>query len=275
MKIQHRVSFNTKSDLAKDLKAMGLTFKEGPIISTLEIDESDRQWPQIESLVEMYEAVDLADTKFTKKELDSAGWLRMGASWHHGYPMPDDDFGYLGRTYDLSCYDPKTGIGKLQKAPFQMKAEPVWKKNHLLQLNWIYDVFFVLPEVWESVFKPLGVECEPVVKYDSGEILKTVVQLKSGGVVPSPLELTGFPKEGEKYLPINKGYFPGASTFKGWSRHYLQSQEYFGSGASASKAIIVSAEFYSAMKDNKLKGVDFVPMRTESRHDGAYNQRNS
>lgn len=229
-------------------------------MSTLEIEESDSRWLEIEPLIQKYKAVDLANTKFTAKEMSDAAWLCLKSTWHHGYPMPDDDFGYLELTYDLEGYDSKTGIKKVQKAPFRMKAEPAWKKNHLLQLNWIYDTFFVLPQVWESVFEPLGIGYEPVLKHSSNEELKTIVQLKSEGEVPTALDLAGCAQEGEKYLPVTKGFFPKASTFDGWKGHYLLSREYFGSGASANKAVIVSREFYSAVKANKLKGVDFIPM---------------
>ena len=260
MKIQHRISFNSATELVKKIKSTGVVLAEGPIISTLEVDESDGRWPDIEYIIKGCQVVDLVHTKFTAQELDKSKWLCLNSDWHCGYPMPDDDLGYLELTYNLSKYDDMSGMGYIQKAPFRMKSEPLWKKNHFLQLHWVYDVFFVLPEVWESVFKPLSIDCIPVLLHGSDQKLKTVVQLKAQGELPVPIDLDDYPKKGDKYLPVTKGFFPSISNTDVLDGHYLLSKEYFGSGASASKAVIVSSVFYSAVRSNKLKGVNFTPI---------------
>jgi hypothetical protein len=54
---------------------------------------------------------------------------------------------------------------------------PVLKRS-ILQLNWIFDEYFLARDVWTTVFEPLGIDCWPVLLHKSGEEIGSVVQLK-------------------------------------------------------------------------------------------------
>lgn len=275
MKFIHNVSIVDKPQRREVLSSLGIKFfaSEPPVSPLLifYIAESDPAWEQLCELIPRWNVEDGKDpndlgwvgTKFSKKDLEAASFLQIFA-WHHGYPMPDDDFGYLKATYDLTDYCTECGIGKHQIAPFRMKGEPKWGKRHILQLNWVFDEFFVLPEVWERVFQPFGVGCRPVIHHRSGQELQTVVQIDIAATAASTLQIAeNQPSEvctscdRRKYLPISKGPFP--SLVEEPTEPMLKTQEYFGSGASAWRAVIVSSALFQVVKEHKVKGVDFIP----------------
>ena len=84
-----------------------------------------------------------------------------------------------------------------------------------------------------------------------GQKLSTIVQLVPCSEVNCLLNLDGYPNEQKKYLPINRGFFPSGQNTGSWSSHFMLSEADFGSGASANKAVIVSNDFYLAVKSNK------------------------
>src|SRR5262249_12226062 len=174
---------------------------------------SHASWLAISEWIKRQRAVDVVTTKFSKSEIAAARWFELVPAWHHGYPQPDENAsGYLNVTYDLGDYCQECGIGLKQKAPFRMKAEPVWGRNGVLQLNWIYDEFFAKPDVWKKIFEPYGVDLRPVLN-TVGDELETVIQL-----VPTANEVDIATDELTaetcrqcgliKYLPTTRGAFP-------------------------------------------------------------------
>lgn len=230
-----------------------------------DIDESHPSWREVENLAVTWGSSDFVRTEFNRGELIEARYLAMGANWHHGYPQPENDFRYLEKTYGPECGCMTCEVGKRQHAPFRMKREPKWGGRHILQLNWVFDEFFVFPQVWQDVFKPFGIACLPVLDSKSGRHLKTVVQLVISEVADSPLALDEkYPSETcrscgqRKYVPITHGFFP--AFLNGQSPPVVRSQEYFGNGGSAWRAIIVSAAMYQAMSEHMISGTTFTPM---------------
>ena len=128
-------------------------------IAVCDVAEDDPQWETVRHLLKKYETMDIPFTKFSDSELSNAKHLAMGSSWHHGYPQPEDDFGYMQLTYDLRDYCEHCGIGAKQISPFRMKKSPNWGRRSILQMNWLFDEYFVKPEVWNAVFQPLGINC--------------------------------------------------------------------------------------------------------------------
>jgi hypothetical protein len=262
MKIVHRISMTVDADVQRYLHRFGVEIKQGSV--TFELDESSVPWPEFAPILSERCAVDMASTKFTAAELREAAHLEMVPTWHHGYPQPEDDFEYLEVSYDLASYCAMCGMGAHQVAPLHMKREPRWGKKHILQLNWVYDEYFVLPDIWQSVFKPFGVGCMPVVQHRTGKKLETVVQLDVATTASSPLQLLDDqPSERcdhcnrRKYLPICRGAFPEFAELP--DAHILKTREYFGSGASADKGVIVSADLFGKINDLKVRGVGFIP----------------
>jgi len=233
---------------------------------TFELDESHKSWPKVQRWVAARRAVDIVRTQFSKQELANAEWLELMPDWHHGYPQPDEDvFGYREATYDLTGYCPQCGTGLRQKAPFQMKSEPKWGRNSILQLNWIFDEYFVTPEVWAKVFDPHAVSSRPVLD-TGGTELKTVVQLTVEQEISIVTE--GLPTErcarcGElKYVPVMRGCFPALAHEP--AGHMAKTRQYFGSGASASKRVLISQELALALAAENIRGASVRPVLERS-----------
>jgi hypothetical protein len=233
-------------------------------LAIFDVEESSPAWSELQPLMADWSALDMIRTEFSVAELKQADHLQMGPGWHHGYPQPDDDFGYVNRTYNLQTYCPVCGIGGDQSAPFRMKREPKWGKRQILQLNWVFDEFFVQPQVWRDVFQPFGIEMLPVLEHRSGQELKTVVQLKIVSGASSRLLLGEAPFQRceschrTKYLPLTRGKFPAVAVAP--DSQIIKTHEYFGSGGSAWNAIIISADLFRQIDKHKVKGVRFTPL---------------
>jgi hypothetical protein len=129
----------------------------------------------------------------------------------------------------------------------------------------VFDEFFVKPEIWDRVFKSCGIGCRDVLHVKSGERLKSVVQL----VIPEgniPLVMDdNYPYKqcekcsSKKFLPISRGFFP--ALLENVSLPMFKTKEVFGSGKESHKAVIVSKHLYSLIAGNKLKGVEFHPLK--------------
>ena len=259
MKIIHNLSLNVDSRIRQDFLAHGIELREG--FTSFRIAETDENWPNIQPLITKYRVNDICDTKFTAGELRAANNVSMQPAWHHGYPEPSDDFGYRYVTYDTSNYCRKCGCGLLQRGAFRFSKEPVWGKKHILQLNWVFDEFFVRPEVWEKVFKPFGIDKLEVLHVKTEKPLETAVQIR----IPEdkvPLVIGDNPistcKEcgRVKALPIARGPLPALQFST--DQHIFETQDYFGDGARAFNEVLISRKLYLAISDAKLRGVDFT-----------------
>ncbi|MBR5653419.1 MAG: hypothetical protein IKX22_04995 [Prevotella sp.] len=196
---------------------------------------------------------------FTKKEILSADYCII-KSWNSfGYPMPDNDQGYLYNTYETEEMCSECGIGKIQKEDFRVKKVP---KYPIWGLGWVYDEFFVRTDLYEKVFRPLGIECRPLRKNKDDSIIESYVQLVIP-VIDEPLNLSLYdsqicPKCGaKKYDAMTIGYYPQ-------QEHPLpyiyKSKEYFGDGFSANRKIFVSAFLRDLMIENgMMRFRAFVP----------------
>jgi hypothetical protein len=226
-----------------------------------EIDEADPRWPAVAPLVGNLEVADTVRTEFTNRERDAAAWLSVEPDWHHGYPQPEDDFAYLGVTYDLGDYCDRCGTGVRQVAPFRMAGEPKWGRRGILQLNWVFDEYFVPPEVYAAVFEPLGIGSWPV-QNRRGHLLGTVVQLRVDGVVEvdtTGLVATICPKCARpKFDAVRRGPYPGLRGTA--SGPLVRSDAWFGSGHSGWQLIAASAAVYRAARDAGLRGTTFDPL---------------
>lgn len=258
MRIKHRVSLAVDSAQQQQLLSHGISVETG--FTTFVLD--DEEWAPVSVLLDAWNAVDIVETTFSKDELSRSKWLQMVSTWHHGYPQPwDDAFGFLNATYGDAAGCASCGCGRIQSAPFRMSKEPKWGKRSLLQLNWVFDEFFATPQVWERCFHPLGVECMQVLDASGGRVLKTVVQLRitAESMIREPGGSQLCDECGtRKFPPDLPGYFAPPT---GQPKEPLfRTKEYFGSGARAFKAVLVSQELYQRLVLEKVRGVDFVPV---------------
>jgi hypothetical protein len=249
------------------LVSLGIELAAGPgggetALIAFDVEETHPHWAELFALFQKWNVSDVSWSEFSNEEIQAARWLTLLAAWHHGYPQPDQgSFGYLTATYDLAEYCSECGTGLKQKAPFQMKAEPVWGHKSVLQLNWIFDEYFVKPEVWQSVFAPFGVECRPVTNIAGAE-LSTVVQIvvnQQSAIVADDLPYKKCIKCARvKYVPVTRGQFP--RLLHEPNAHMVKTTQYFGSGRSAFRQVIVSQEISRALASGKIRGYSVCPV---------------
>lgn len=229
------------------------------------IDEADPRWPAVDDWRRRDGQVvpPIARTIFTKGELNGATWLRLEPEWHWGFPQPEDGFGYRDVTYDRSNFCGTCGIGLKQVAPFRMKSEPKWGKRNILQLNWVFDEYFVTPELWRTVFKPLGVQAGEVLS-KKGQTLETVVQLvvdQEVDVDTKALTTDGPPTcdtcGRTKYNWVSRGF--DVSPLGAPTAAIVRSKQWFGSGAAAYNSILITQQLRAAMIASGSRGADFRP----------------
>jgi hypothetical protein len=269
MRLIYRVGVRLSPQMREQLAALGVRAARGSILGggdplvAFDLAEDHPSWDEIRKLLlEQWDpAESIVWTEFTNEETAAARWLEI-AAWHHGYPQPDDlNDGYLEATYDLSNACSACGSGRRQNAPFQMKGEPKWGRNDMMQLIWVYDAIFAKPEVWSSVFEPHGVACRPVLNRRRKE-LETVVQL----VVEETQDIVGDGFAAQvcegcgrtKYLPVARGMFPRLRAEP--RSAMVRTNEYFGSGAQSSQALLVSQAIAREIREQGIRGVTLVPV---------------
>jgi hypothetical protein len=261
MKFIHHIAFNADDETRKRLASLGIIVKRGFV--SFDFDEADPRWPQIVTWIKVHDAFETVYTKFSSEEFARAHWLELVGDWHYGYPQPDEEnFGFREATYDLTETCENCDMPLKQKAPFQVKHEPKWGRRSIFQLNWVFDEYFVKPEIWTGIFKPFGVGCRPVIN-KKGQELKTVVQLVS----TSPevdFETSGLKFEQckvcgrKKVLPNYRGPFP--RLLQEPSGHLVRTRQYFGSGGQAFKGVLVSQNLARKSLVEKVRGVSFKPV---------------
>jgi hypothetical protein len=136
MRIVHDIAASVTEETAAELRALGIELSSTGFI-TFDVDEGDAKWPRVAEWTARHGAVDTVRTEFTSDEIGRATWLELMPEWHHGYPQPEEDFGYLQVTYDLRDYCNACGMGLRQRSAFRMKREPKMgtKKHHAVELG--------------------------------------------------------------------------------------------------------------------------------------------
>lgn len=288
MKINHRIALNGGSSFWKEIHRLGLTYEPG-LIAVLNITEDDAAWPKVEQLLSLQVSpVHLINNLFTRKEIEEAEWLEARAKGHHGYPQPEEDFGYIEQTYDTAGYCPRCGIGGVQKGPFRLRAEPKIEHSHFLQLNWVLDELFIRPEV-SSVMKETkitGISFVRPILHASNQPSQRIIQMKIDAVLPAGPDTSGMqsitctPGNEEskdtvgrilkprlmpychriKYQRMKRGPFRFASNAFAGAPDVVKSAEWFGSGASAHRLILVSRRFREMVSRMQWRGISFEPI---------------
>lgn len=259
MRVVHRISVTpSEAALLSEMTAQVAT--AGPVLVSFEVDETDPSWVIVEPWVREHKAIDVATTQFDTGELDAASWLELVADWHHGYPQPEKDFGYLRLTFDGgSCH--ACGIGRQQVGSVQLRSEPKWGRRNILQLNWLFDEFFVTPGLWSAGFEHLGVTARSVVD-TKGKVLRTVVQLvvdaevdvETNGLTRQICEVCGQ----AKYSAPSRGFSPEPRHLS-VAAPMARSRQWFGSGANAYREVCISKELRRALVASGINGASFRP----------------
>lgn len=263
MQILHHIGFRLDDGKERDefLSAgialpLGTHLPGGGTIIGFDITEDDPKWRDLSELLHKRKIVDTVKTIFSESELNAAKFLGMIASSHHGYPQPENS--YLSATYDLSDYCVRCGIGKKQARPFRLGNMPALANNSILQLNWIFDEYFVTLNTWERIFKPFGIANRSVVANTRGLDIKSLVQLEISDVSDVDLEDVEYEIcsicNRTKYSAAFRGYYPKPDTF---ASPILRSSQWFGAGSNAFNIILISNVLYRTMQEDGLEGAEF------------------
>jgi hypothetical protein len=273
VRIVHQIA-TANTELINALDKLSVRFESylGTDVPYCNVTEDDDSWKSVARLLEEHTGtfVDSVRTEYTQDELDDTDVLIMRPSWHHGYPQPtelDNEahvFGFQRATYDLSAYCP-CGIGAKQIAPFRMKKQPVWGRRSIMQLNWVFDEYFVRPEIWEALFRPFGIEKRPVLVHSTGAVMDNVVQLVISQETEANTDGLDYKTcpyhrcQSRKYMPSGEGHFPGPREMV---MPICRSRQYFCDAAF--NLIYVSHVLYTKIRQAELLGVGFHPCAPKS-----------
>lgn len=291
MKFSHRIAMRSDDPLWRDIESAGVPIDRSgsSLIWAANVTEDDPAWPEVRRILRDRPEFEVAKTIYTKGELDAAEWLQMSALGHHGYPQPAGDFGYKDRTYDVAEHCPICGIGAMQKAPFRLHAEPKARNSQFVQLNWVFDEFFVRSNARQGLESAgiSGLAFVPPVLHKNDRPSAEVAQMQVATILPAaldtnglapvtckakneewrpddplrPAELSGAPYCGRvKYHAFHRGplRFERAA-FEG-APDVVKSHEYFGSGGAASRWVLVSQRFRQVVRKAKWRGLSFEPV---------------
>jgi hypothetical protein len=209
-------------------------------------------------------------------------WYHLYATGQFGYPQPED--GYALATYD-STYCDRCGIGGVQRIPFRFRSEPKARHSQFLQLNWVFDEFFVRPEVVDGLTKAgiTGVAFGPALRHKTGRTLEMIQQLRVLSVLSAGLDVVGLQpvtckpdnEEGPPWHGGGQPRYPPDYPYCGRVKYHwpqkqplrfrphpfasaadiVKSFEWFGSGGSASRAILISERVVETIEKHRWRGV--------------------
>jgi len=210
-------------------------------------------------------------------------WFQIHARGHHGYPQPEDD--YQVATYETVCL--RCGRHGPQLSPFRMRKRILAPNSHFIQLNWVFDVLFVHPDVVERMkYHGLrGFSVLPVLNTKGTEELPHRVQLlldtvvdcaeiselpvvtcranneESGWALPGAVD-PGFSYCGKlkNHPPTDLVLLPGPLVN---APDLFLTEQWFGSGASAHGAIICSQTFVELYNKADWRGLQFSSVQHE------------
>ncbi|EPF26287.1 hypothetical protein HMPREF1221_01360 [Treponema socranskii subsp. paredis ATCC 35535] len=264
MNIIHRISYNNTARLNKIFSAHGIKLK-GDIVRYFDIGENDTKWKDIQLIVKKNDK-DIIDNQmkilFSKAELSSSKYFVMIPTWHFLYPQPENNFGYQNTTYNSSNVCNSCGQGLIKQDLFCIKTEPKWGNKDIGQLNWIFDEYFVTKKLKCMLEKRFRMHFLPVKKYKTDNLFDTIFNLEINSSVhiknQDRLQYTICPICGKKkFRMCTDSFFPKITEMDSC---ISRTKEYFGSGYSAYKQIIINKELYLFFTQNNIKGVDFIPV---------------
>ena len=264
MNIIHRILYGNNARLNKIFSTAGIKLK-GDLVRYFDIGENDIKWQAVKSIVEKNDK-DIIDnqmkTLFSKTEMSSSNCFVMIPTWHFLYPQPEEDFGYQNTTYNSSDLCNSCGQGLIKQDLFCIKSEPKWRKKDIGQLNWIFDEYFVTKKLKSMLEKEFGMHFLSVKKYETDTLFDTIFNLKIDDTVHitnrSRLQYTVCQVCGKKkFRMCTDGFFPEITEM---TDCIAKTEEYFGSGHSAYRQIIIDRKLYSFFMQHTIKGVDFIPV---------------
>lgn len=205
-----------------------------------------------------------------------------------GYPQPEDDYAQQVYSFESAC--PTCEIGKEQLAEFRFNSDSAPKENDFTGLNWVFDQIFVRQRVKNILEEHhvSGIEFSQPLHHKKGEKIPQFYQLRINTILPPAIinndlkmEICQYPKDKKiaAFLEANgstlvKGPFCGRSKFNfpqgqpfrfkkrafEGQPDFVRTNEWFGSGGSARRPILVSSRIKELIELNQFKGAQFEPV---------------
>lgn len=273
MQINKHFSFHPKRapELYQYLKENSIQFKEGEIICSADMLDSNIHWTAISALISKYGITCFSKTIFSQQELSEAQWLSVRSQWRNGYPQPESKMAYKGITYSRDAYCDKCGSGLYQTNMFRFKQPVKWGRRNFMFLNWVEDELFIRDIARATLEVFSGVSFEPVLNKSGQQILEGVSQMKISSILErglieelSPIRETSHCEHcgNTKYVTTGIGSLAYPSSIFASSPDIVKSAELFGSGALAFRLIFVRQSVYQAIVANKLdRDLVFEPLK--------------
>ena len=288
MRIQHRyITFDKNEDLTSLLDRLTVKYKviekqlsEDVEVYALEFSlyEDNPRFKLLKDAVERFGLTPQIASIFEKDDIEKSDWFIIGTGQYQ-YPQPEA--GYLNATFDLRNYCPHCGSGKIQNAPFRLKTEPKQHNNQFWGLHWEFEHVFVRQETKNILERDIkGIRFSNPVLHKRNIPIDGFYQLHIDAILEK-----GFDGYNTKVITCKTNNEEGLNTdsrqvYCGQTKYHhpmiggylfdkvifqqegdiALTSEYFGSGGSANRLVIVSKRFKQIVEKNKLKGLSFTPI---------------
>ena len=208
-----------------------------------------------------------------------------------GYPQPEDS--YFEATYDQTQGCSTCQIGKKLKNEFRFQSDPKSKHSQFLGLNWIFDEIFVR-DIVKCTFEEervSGIRFTHPILHKTDHPIETLYHMHVDTILPPSLQPNGLKKEicempkdpskvrfleamGSKlvngpFCGSEKYNFPrgenevitmSGSAFSS-TPDIVRMNEWFGSGGTASRPILLSERVKEIVDRMKWRGLTFRPIK--------------
>jgi hypothetical protein len=281
MKIKYRIVNNFNKEEQDKLERLGINVSEG--WDSFEIDEHNQNVERIKNMLNKdWDNITQKKSYFSEKDRTLAPYLNIYSNKMLGYAKTDveavidkyeypfDLYPYYKGIFEIIKTDKQFGILRgNQNGYYFLENEPNWGGNDIASANYIEDAFFVKPEVYEKIFRPLNIKSLPVINYKTQTKLENVVQIVQQGISKSHLIINKTQiKEKtyiknwniDKYVLSDDSYYPSFDSSPG-EFDFFYTHEYFGTGGLTQRNTIISKKLYSILKTNNIKGLNYYPMK--------------
>jgi hypothetical protein len=291
MKINHRITLSAEDPRVAELERAGVEIDRNDTgIWVFNVTEDAPAWPEVRRIAPDLLKPWCVSTIYTEEELNAAEYLDVVALGHHGYPQPEKNAGYVQQTYDTHDHCTTCGIGGHQTAPFRMRKAPGARQSQFLQLNWVFDEYFVTNAVLQGLASAgiSGVEFVAPVVHKTGQPIAEIAQMKIIHTLPPSLHSDGLQpvtcklhNEEDRPDGMKPLIAPEAQPYCGRVKFHklhkgplrfdraafdeapdvVKSGDWFGSGGSAFQLVLASQKFRRLVLANKWRGITFEPVQ--------------
>jgi hypothetical protein len=282
MKIKIKVVKDFSQKEQVELEEIGIKVIIGWDDFEIDTDNSNMQYIQHILRSSDWNTISQREALFSEKDRSDAPFINIYSNKMLGYAKPDGDedevddfpypfdiYPYYKGVFEVKDTDENYGLLKgTQIGSYSLNGEPNWGNKDIASANYIEDTFFVKPEIYNDIFKPLNINCLPVFNYKTSLPLKSVVQLVQQGISSSKLNISKEEAEEiiyvdkwnlKKYVLRNDIYYPSFAS-PPQSLDFFYTQEYFGDGGINLRNTVISQNLYKILKNNNIKGLNYYPM---------------